>query len=273
VGLDRDAIGGVRIKVGEGIAGLAALTGEPILVPDRAHEDPRFNKRVDELTGFTTRSLICLPLKIQEEVIGVLEVVNPDDPALFDESLMPVLSILADYVAIAIANARNYQEIEALSITDDVTGFYNTRFLHQHLDRLLGEGTPVSLVFLDLDDFKHVVDSHGHLVGSKVLREVALAIGSCLGKEDRLVRYGGDEYIAILPAQDKHTALARAAEIRRALEETVFLGSEGLEVKITASFGVASYPEDVGGKRELLQVADGCMYRSKELGKNRVHGA
>jgi len=273
VGLDRDVIGDVRIKVGEGIAGLVALTGEPILVPDRAHEDPRFNKRVDDITGFTTHSLICLPLKIQEEVIGVLEVVNPEDPALFGESLMPVLSILADYVAIAIANARNYQEIEALSVTDDVTGFYNTRFLHQCLDSLLGEGTVVSLLFLDLDNFKHVVDSHGHLVGSKMLREVALVIDSCLGEDDQLVRYGGDEYVAILPGQDKHTALGRAAEIRRALEKTVFLGSEGLKVKITASFGVASYPEDVGSKRELLQVADGCMYRSKELGKNRVHAA
>ena len=273
VGLDRDVIGEVRIKVGEGVAGLVALTGEPILVPGRAHEDPRFNKRVDELTGFTTRSLICLPLKIQEEVIGVLEVVNPEDPALFGESLMPVLSILADYVAIAIANARNYEEIEALSITDDVTGSYNTRFLHQRLDSLLAEGTVVSLVFLDLDNFKHVVDSHGHLVGSKMLREVAFVINSCLGKEDHLVRYGGDEYVAILPGQDKHTALGRAAEIRRALEETVFLGSEGLKVTITASFGVASYPEDVGSKRELLQLADGCMYRSKQLGKNRVHAA
>jgi len=273
VGLDKEVIGDVRITLGEGIAGLAALTGEPILVPDRANEDPRFNKRVDELTGFTTRSLVCLPLKIQEAVIGVLEVVNPEDPALFDESLMPVLSILADYVAIAIANARNYQDIEALSITDDVTGFYNTRFLHQYLDSLLCEGHVVSLVFLDLDNFKHVVDSHGHLVGSKMLREVALVIGSCLGKDDRLVRYGGDEYVVILPGQDKKAALRNAAEIRRALEETVFLGSEGLTVGITASFGIASYPEDVGSKRDLLQVADGCMYRSKELGKNRINAA
>jgi diguanylate cyclase (GGDEF)-like protein len=273
VGLDKEVIGDVRIKVGQGIAGLAALTGEPIFVPDRAHEDPRFNKRVDELTGFTTRSLICLPLKIQEAVIGVLEVVNPEDPALFEESLMPVLAILADYVAIAIANARSYQEIEALSITDDVTGFYNTRFLHQYLDSLLGEGHTVSLVFLDLDNFKHVVDSHGHLVGSRMLREVALVIGACLEKGDRLVRYGGDEYVVILPGQDKRKALRNAAGIRRALEETVFLGSEGLEVRITASFGIASYPEDVGSKRELLQVADGCMYRSKELGKNRINAA
>ncbi|HYA03072.1 MAG TPA: GGDEF domain-containing protein, partial [Syntrophobacteria bacterium] len=186
---------------------------------------------------------------------------------------MPVLSILADYVAIAIANARNYQEIEALSVTDDVTGFCNTRFLHRYLDGLLGRGQAVSLIFLDLDNFKHVVDSHGHLLGSKMLREVAVVIASCLGKNDRLVRYGGDEYVVILPGQEKQAAVARTAEIRQALESAVFLSSDDLQVKISASFGIASYPQDAGNKRELLQVADGCMYRSKQLGKNLVTAA
>jgi diguanylate cyclase (GGDEF)-like protein len=273
VGLDTRRLRDVRIKLGEGIAGQAALTGEPIIVPEGVLDDPRFSRRVDELTGFTTRSLICLPLKIQRSVIGVLEVVNPEDPALFDESLMPVLSILADYVAIAIANARNYQEIEALSVTDDVTGFYNTRFLHQHLDGLLDLGRPVSLVFLDLDDFKHVVDSHGHLLGSKVLKEVAVVIASCLGEDDRLVRYGGDEYVVILPGQDKQAAVTRTREIRQALEGALFLRSDGLNLRISASFGIASYPQDAESKRELLQVADGCMYRSKQLGKNLITAA
>ncbi len=273
VGLDTARLADVRIKLGEGVAGQAALTGEPIIVPEGVHEDPRFSRRVDELTGFTTRSLICLPLKIQQSVIGVLEVVNPEDPALFDESLMPVLSILADYVAIAIVNARNYQEIEALSVTDDVTGFSNTRFLHQYLDGLLNRGQPVSLVFLDLDNFKRVVDSHGHLLGSKMLKEVAVVIASCLGKDDRLVRYGGDEYVVILPGQDKKAAVAKTGEIRQALEGAVFLRSDGLQVKISASFGIASYPQDAGSKRELLQIADGCMYRSKQLGKNLISTA
>jgi diguanylate cyclase (GGDEF)-like protein len=273
VGLDTRRLRDVRIKLGEGIAGQAALTGEPIIVPEGVLDDPRFSRRVDELTGFTTRSLICLPLKIQQSVIGVLEVVNPEDPALFDESLMPVLSILADYVAIAIANARNYQEIEALSVTDDVTGFYNTRFLHQHLDGLLDLGRPVSLVFLDLDDFKRVVDSHGHLLGSKLLKEVAAVIGSCLKEDDRLVRYGGDEYVVILPGQDKQAAVTRTREIRQALEGALFLRSDGLNLRISASFGIASYPQDAESKRELLQVADGCMYRSKQLGKNLITAA
>ena len=136
VGLEKRTLSEVRIKLGEGIAGIVALTGEPILVPDVGRE-PRFSNRVDDLTGFLTRSLICLPLKMQGSVIGVIEIVNPEDQALFRHDYMPVLSILADYVAIAIYNARTYKEIESLSITDDVSGFYNTRFMHQHLDHLL----------------------------------------------------------------------------------------------------------------------------------------
>jgi len=273
VGLDKGSLRDVRIKVGEGIAGTVAATGEPILVPD-VNRDRRFSKRVDDLTGFVTHSLICLPLKMQGLVIGVIEVVNPEDLTLFQPEFMPVLSILADYVAIAITNSRNYRKIESLSITDDVTGFYNTRFLHQHLERLLDPAATkpqeVSLVFLDLDNFKQVVDAHGHLVGSKVLKEVARAIAGNLNHEDCLVRYGGDEFVVILPGQDKRAALDKVVAIRQTLADEVFLREEGLDVRLTASFGVAGYPHDAASKRELLRIADNSMYRSKEIGKNAI---
>jgi diguanylate cyclase (GGDEF)-like protein len=273
VGLDKRSLSDVRIKVGEGIAGTAAVRGEPILVPD-VSSDPRFSKRVDDLTGFITRSLICLPLKMQGSVIGVIEVVNPEDPSLFQPEFMPVLAILADYVAIAINNSRNYRKIESLVITDDVTGFHNTRFLHQHLERLLDPAATipqeVSLVFLDLDNFKQVVDAYGHLVGSQVLREVARTMAATLNGADRLVRYGGDEFVIILPGQDKKAALDKVVAVRQALAQTVFLREEGLEVKLTASFGVATYPDDAASKKELLRIADNSMYRSKEIGKNAI---
>jgi diguanylate cyclase (GGDEF)-like protein len=273
VGLDKGSLSDVRIKVGEGIAGAVAATGQPILVPD-VNRDQRFSKRVDDLTGFVTHSLICLPLKMQGSVIGVIEVVNPEDLSLFQPEFMPVLSIVADYVAIAITNSRNYRKIESLSITDDVTGFYNTRFLHQHLERILDPAATrpqeVSLVFLDLDNFKQVVDAHGHLVGSRVLKEVARAIAENLNREDCLVRYGGDEFVVILPGQDKKTALDKVVAIRQTLVERVFLQEEGLDVRLTASFGVAGYPHDAASKRELLSIADSSMYRSKEIGKNAI---
>jgi diguanylate cyclase (GGDEF)-like protein len=222
------------------------------------------------MTGFTTKSLICLPLKVQDSVIGAIEIVNPEDPFLFDESSMPVLSFLADYVSIAITNARNHMRIQTLAITDDVTGFYNTRFLHDYLAKLIEQDQVVSLAFLDLDDFKKVVDTYGHLMGSKMLREVAVVIASQLDCDDRLVRYGGDEYVVIMEAQDKQSALEKMKDVRQEISQSRFLQSEGFEIKITASCGIASYPQDAADMGQLLQMADGALYSSKELGKNSI---
>ena len=269
VGLDKRLLADVRMKLGEGVVGTAALAGEPVLVPD-VKQDPRFNERVDDITGFVTRSLICLPLKVQDSVIGVIEIVNPEDPSLFQDTSMPVLSILADYVSIAITNARNHMRIESLAITDDVTGFYNTRFLHNCLDKFLQQSQLVSLAFLDLDDFKQVVDAHGHLMGSKMLKEVAKVIASQLEDSDLLVRYGGDEYVVILPAQDRGAAIEKMGNVHRELSDASFLKSEGLEIRITASCGIASYPQDASDKKDLLQLADQALYRSKERGKNSI---
>ncbi len=273
VGLQQEALAHVRIKMGEGIAGTVALTGEPLLVKD-VQKDPRFSGRVDHLTGFITRSVICLPLKIQDVVLGVVELINPKDPALFQKRSMMVLSILADYLAIAIGNAMNYKKVAALTLTDTVTGFYNTRFLHQHLERLLhpdgGQPQPVSLVFLDMDNFKQVVDAHGHLLGSQVLKEVAEVLASQLREEDRLVHYGGDEFVILMPGLDKKAALQKVVRLRKGLLDAVFLREAGLGVRLTASFGIASYPEDAGDKAGLLRLADHSMFRSKESGKDTI---
>ncbi len=269
VGLDKGSLADVRIPLGEGIAGAVAATAEPILVPE-VRRDARFSTRVDELTGFVTHSLICLPLKMQGSVIGVIEIVNPEDMSLFQDNFMPLLSILADYVAIAIHNARTYRKIESLSVRDDVTGYYNTRFMHQCLDQLLDQGQEVSLVFLDLDNFKELVDSNGHLLGSKILKEAAVAIAFELDDDDRLVRYGGDEFVIILPAQDKNLAFDKVVLIRKAVASAIFLKEERLEVSLTASFGIANYPNDASDKKELLQMADNSLYRSKDLGKNSI---
>jgi len=269
VGLDKGSLADVRIGLGEGIAGTVAHTGEPILVPE-VQQDPRFSNRVDDLTGFVTHSIICLPLKMQGAVIGVIEIVNPEDMSLFQDNFMPLLSILADYVAIAIHNARTYRKIESLSITDDVTGYYNTRHMHQHLDQLLHQGQEVSLVFLDVDNFKEVVDSHGHLLGSRILGDAAQIIASKLEENDRLVRYGGDEFVIILPGQDKHTAFDKVVAVRKALADATFLEDLELQTRLTASFGIANYPGDAADKKELLQMADNSLYRSKDMGKNSI---
>lgn len=167
---------------------------------------------------------------------------------------------------------KEHDRVMKLAVTDDVSGFNNTRYLHRYLDRLLenpGARPPeVCLVFFDLDNFKRLVDAHGHLLGSKALREVAQTVARVLEPDDRLVRYGGDEFIAILPRQSKAEALLKVARMKQSIVSTPFLQKEGIGAHLTASFGLACYPGDAKDKRELLAEADRCLFQSKD----RFHG-
>ena len=169
---------------------------------------------------------------------------------------------------------KEHDRVLKLSVTDDVSGFNNTRYLHRYLDRFLSapdaHDQELSLVFFDLDNFKRVVDTHGHLLGSKILKEVAQAISRQLDEDDRIVRYGGDEFVVILPRQSKGQALAKVQRMRRALVKTPFLQKEKIKAHVTASFGLATFPHDAHDKRELLAAADDCLFRSKADGKNRI---
>lgn len=164
--------------------------------------------------------------------------------------------------------------LQKLSITDDVTGFNNTRFLHQYLDHYLysasEEQKKLTLVFFDMDNFKEVVEQHGHLLGAKVLKEVAEVVHSHLGNEDHIVRYGGDEYIVILPDQDNAAALPKVETIKSGINSTRYLQQEGINVRVTASFGLATFPDDAADKTQLLKEADQCLFQSKKMGKNRI---
>ena len=121
-----------------------------------------------------------------------------------------------------------------------------------------------------MDNFKDVVDTYGHLVGTKVLREVALVVHQQLETNDRIVRYGGDEYVIVLPGQGKDKARLKAEKMKQAISSTDFMGEEGLSIKSTASFGLATYPEDARDKHYLLAEADRCLFKSKKEGKNRL---
>lgn len=169
---------------------------------------------------------------------------------------------------------KEHDRVLKLSVTDDVSGFNNTRYLHRYLDRFLGapnaHGEELSLVFFDLDNFKRVVDTHGHLLGSKVLKEVAQVVHEVLDEDDRIVRYGGDEFVVILPRQNHTQGLAKVRKMKDALTSTAFLQKEKINVHVTASFGLATYPHHATDKRELLAAADDCLFRSKAEGKNRI---
>jgi diguanylate cyclase (GGDEF)-like protein len=263
----------IRLQPGEGIAGTVAQTGKPIFIPD-VNRDPRFAARVDALTGFDTRSIIALPLLVRGEVIGVFEVINVEDEKFFREKYLPHLTILADYVAIAVDNVHNLQKLEARTYIDEVTGFYNTRYLIHELDRLipqlLEQGEPFSVVFLDLDNFKTVVDTHGHLRGTRVLAQVARVINEVLGPDDALVRYGGDEFIILMPRRTQLGALEITRQLRRAINQNAYLQDEGLAITVTASYGIASLPDDARDREQLLLIADRAMFGSKSRGRDCI---
>lgn len=157
---------------------------------------------------------------------------------------------------------------------DSLTKLYNTRYLYKSLDRLITESkknsTSFSLVFLDMDNFKHVVDTYGHLNGSRVLKEVAMTLGDGLSEPAFGVAYGGDEFVLVLPQTDKEGALEQIRAIRARMKETVYLEKNGINVHLTASFGIATYPDDAEDRKGLLALADEAMFRIKTRGKDAV---
>ncbi|HEX7125129.1 MAG TPA: sensor domain-containing diguanylate cyclase [Thermodesulfobacteriota bacterium] len=287
VGPGSEGLKGITLKVGEGVAGWVAANGEPLVIPD-VSLDPRFSKRVDSLSGFRTESIICVPLKARGRVLGVIELINhfpsgdrkgpPTESslglALEDDTAMLVLTTLADFAAIAIENARIHRKLEELTIQDDATRLFNVRHLHRFLDYELARarqyGSTIALIFFDLDHFKSVNDLNDHLAGTKILREVAEIVLRTIRKVDVAVRYGGDEFLVVLPETPKESAVLAAERIRSAIERTSFLQEEGLGLRITASFGVAAFPDDAREKMELLRAADRAMYTVKRAGRNGV---
>ena len=273
VGIRGNRIKGLCLSPGEGIAGHVAETGTP-LFSARVQEDPRFSPKIDALTAFRTESIVCLPLKIHGKILGVIEIINVKNMERFEAQDYPVLAILGDYAAIAIENAQYLDRIEQMGVTDEYTGLRNARYLHQVLDELIPK-KPASkdafaVVFVDVDNFKKVVDSHGHLLGTQVLKEIGEKISTCLAEKDILIKYGGDEYVIILPGRNKTAAVDLIQKILRALRASTFLKSEAEPVRVTASFGIAVYPEDAQTKKDLLLLADHCMYDIKRASKDGI---
>ena len=273
VGLEKESVKDFRIPVGTGIAGQAAATGEIIFSPD-VRKDPRFYQKVDTRTGFVTKSLLGIPLKTHGRVLGVIEIINIDNFDLFKLKKLPILSIMSDYAAIAIENSQYMAKIRKLSITDEYTGLYNARYLHDILPALLHEADRhqknLAVAFMDIDNFKHVVDTYGHLSGSMVLKEIGETVTSCLSEKDILIKYGGDEYVLVMPDRDKSSAADLVEKILNAIRSSTYLLNDTQPVKVTASFGLAVYPEHALSKKDLLLLADNSMYKIKKSTKNGI---
>ncbi len=250
VGKASQALKDVRIKLGQGIAGWVAQHGEAVVVPDTS-KDTRFFGKVDEKTKMETQSIVAVPVKL--------------------------LEALADFAAIALENARHVKRIHELTITDDCTTLYNARhmgfILETEIYRSQRYNYEFSLVFIDLDHFKEVNDTHGHLIGSKLLAEIGAALKTHCRLIDFAFRYGGDEFVILLPQTSKENSLNVARRLHKMIRETPWLEQAGLKVRITPSVGVASFPVDSRTKEGLLHLADEAMYLVKNTKRDSVAAA
>lgn len=271
-----EALKDVRIKLGQGIAGWVAQTGEVVVVPDTS-KDSRFFANVDSKTRVATRSIVAVPVRFRDQCLGVIELINCVGDDGFSPRELALLEALADYAAIAIENARHVQRIHELTITDDCTTLYNARHLNFMLDteiyRSHRYSYEFSIIFIDLDHFKAVNDTHGHLTGSKLLGEIGNMIKSNCRLIDFAFRYGGDEFVLLLPQTSKENACRVARRLHRMIKDTQWLKDEGLDVRITSSVGVASFPVDSRDKAGLLHLADEAMYMVKNTSRDRVAAA
>ncbi|PIP36758.1 MAG: GGDEF domain-containing protein [Desulfobacterales bacterium CG23_combo_of_CG06-09_8_20_14_all_52_9] len=270
VGIDKSEVKDIRIRPGEGIAGTVFSSGKPIFIPD-VRKDGRFNHKVDQETGFVTRSIYCVPVQAKDRVLGVIEIINVNDVDSFEDRYLSILTILSDYVAIAVENSQLFAQVERLSITDEYTGHYNARFLHQNLKRFIAEANRsregLTVAFVDIDDFKTIVDTHGHLAAGQVLKEVAGTIASRLSQKDVLIKYGGDEYVLIFRDKGRTEAVRQMDSIAQSIKESRYLISETPDLTLTASFGMAVYPEDAETEKDLLILADNAMFAAKRARK------
>ncbi|MGA3212307.1 MAG: sensor domain-containing diguanylate cyclase [Terriglobales bacterium] len=272
VGEAADTLKDVRLKLGEGIAGWVARTGEEVIVSD-VQTDGRWAKRIDELTRWKTRSIVCVPLKSRHRVLGVIQLINVHMEQ-FSENEMFFLHALCDYAAIAVDNARAVERIQELTITDDCTGLYNARHLYKTLEaevyRSARFGYEFTTLFIDLDYFKRVNDTYGHLAGSKLLAEVGYAIKANLRLIDFAFRYGGDEFVVMLPQTGKNAALVVAKRLIDVFRNSSFLESDGLRLNIRASIGISTYPEDGPNAHEIIRRADEMMYAVKNSVRDNI---
>ena len=272
VGQASEALKNVRLKVGEGIAGHVAKFGDKLIVPN-VRTDKRFTKRIDDLTQMETHSIICVPLKSKLRVLGVIQLVNVEMKSFSHEEEF-FLQALCDYAAIAIENARSVEKIQELTITDDCTGLYNARHLYKTLEQEVYRssrfGYEFSVLFIDLDHFKQVNDTHGHLIGSKLLAEIGYLIKAQLRLIDFAFRYGGDEFVVLLPQTGKDSALVVAKRLRDSMRASAFCKDEGLNLNVRASMGLATFPHDAKSPHDIIRQADEMMYMVKNSTRDNI---
>ena len=258
---------GYRIPAGKGITGAVYRTGQPESVAD-VRRDARY-------IGITQRivSEIAVPLISEGRVIGVFNLESTRRGA-FGPRDLHILQALAGYATIAIENARLYEKTKHMAITDGLTELFNHRYLHETMGRTLErcrrDDRPLSLIMLEIDSFKRYNDTYGHQRGDDVLRTVAELLRKGSRTSDLVARYGGDEFMIVLPYTSKETASEIAERLRRAVEAYPFLLGENIVSSVTLSVGVAANPDDGVTVDALVDAVDRAQYTAKRSGGNKV---
>ena len=284
---------GLRLPVGRGIVGHVYLSGEPYTCRDPLN-DPFFYTEIDGVSQFKTRSVLCAPLRAEREVIGVIELLNHQHTKGYGLEDQQLLSVFAQTISASILNAIEAQKSSEMAKRDDLTGLYNDRYLHFTLTRAVDEslrtGADCGLIFLDLDHFKGINDRHGHMAGSRVLAEMGTLLRQILPGHAIPSRYGGDEFVVVMPGSGPQETYWAAETVRQNIERHVFLATPdahdpehlpALEIAnvITASVGIATISQvsSTAGaldsstmKNELVRAADAAMYAAKDAGKNQT---
>ena len=221
--------------------------------------------------------VLILFVRSKKDLQGIVALFAPEVGSLPVDINQRSLHFLQNQTSLAFENAARFASARNLLYIDELTGLFNYRYLDLALDRELKRaeryGSSVALLFIDLDLFKGVNDTHGHLIGSRVLGEVGSLLRKSVRDVDLVIRYGGDEYTIILVETDAESAAHVAERIRVTIERHGFIADEGYDIHLSACIGFACFPEDTKSKLELLEAADKAMYRGKFSGRNRVFRA
>lgn len=257
---------GSRTILGDDPCGEAVLTGDFVL--HRRHGPDGVVPRPGDVG-----SSLAVPMKHKDEVVGVLHLARPDLDGFSPEEIK-LLGNIAGQAALAIANARLFERTVALSITDELTGLHNRRHLFLQIEGELRRaeryGDEVTVAMIDLDHFKHLNDTCGHVVGDEVLQQVAKVLGANVRRVDTLARFGGEEFAVVLPRLKRAEAFEVAEKLRKAIAGHDFpAGGVQPGGRITISVGTATFPRDAADPWSLLNAADGALYASKRGGRDR----
>ena len=268
--LEPGVIDGLRMRLDQGIAGWVAHNRQAVRLDD-ASNDPRHDHAIARHAGLVPKGMICVPLVNRDRLLGVVQVINRLDGRAFTADDQRLVQALADHAALAIANAQLYRDVEQASLTDDLTGLGNTRRFHRVLAPLIEHAQPLSLLVLDLDKLKAVVDGYGHLVGSRTIATVGRLIAEQLRPGDIAARFGGDEFVVVLPSTDTATARDVAERIRAAVAACPVPDGMAIDIRsVTASLGVATAPRHARDSDGLFRAADAALYVVKRGARNGV---